>query len=149
MAPRKRLLMIGSLVLVAGALLTLVFTSFTGSLVYFHTPSEIMAKSQEMAGRKVRIGGMVQEGSLFKEPGTMKMHFLVTDGNNHVKVQYEGMVPDLFREGQGAVVEGVWQAQGEFQAHTILAKHSEDYVPVEMSQQGMEKSRESIMKSMK
>lgn len=149
MTNRKRALLIVSLVVVGGALLTLVFTSFTGSLVYFHTPTEILAKSQEMSGRKVRIGGMVQEGSLNKEPGTMKIRFQVIDGSSRIPVFYDGMVPDLFREGQGAVVEGIWQPGGEFRADTILAKHSEDYVPVEMSQQGMEKSRESLMKTLK
>lgn len=144
----KRIGLIVSVVVVGGALLALVFTSFTGSLVYFHTPSEITAKSAEFSGRKVRIGGMVQEGSLVREPGTLKIRFLMTDGTLQVPVRYEGMVPDLFHEGQGAIVEGVWRPGEDFDAVTILAKHSEDYVPVEMSEEGMARSRESMMKSL-
>ncbi|MBF0161920.1 MAG: cytochrome c maturation protein CcmE, partial [Magnetococcales bacterium] len=129
----RRFFLLGSVVLVGGALLALVFTSFTGALVYFYTPTEIKAKGAEMVGRKIRIGGMVQEGSLVRETGTLKMRFLVVDNAERLPVQYEGMTPDLFREGQGVIVEGVWRGSETFQAATILAKHSEDYVPVKMS----------------
>ena len=145
----KRLFLIGSVVVVGGALLSLVFTSFTGALVYFYTPTEIKAKSAELSGRKVRIGGLVQEGSLVKEPGTLKMRFLVVDNTERLPVQYDGMTPDLFREGQGVIVEGVWRNGETFQAVTILAKHSEDYVPVKMSQEGIAKARESMLKTLK
>ena len=148
-AKNKRYLLIGSVLVVGGALLALVFTSFTGALVYFYTPTEIKAKSAELSGRKVRIGGLVQEGSLVKEPGTLKMRFLVVDNAERLPVQYDGMTPDLFREGQGVIVEGTWRAGETFQAVTILAKHSEDYVPVKMSQEGIAKARESMMKTLK
>ncbi|WP_130471444.1 cytochrome c maturation protein CcmE [Candidatus Magnetaquicoccus inordinatus] len=145
----RRWLLIGSLLVVGGALLTLVFTSFTGALVYFYTPSEIKAKGNELQGRKVRIGGMVQEGSLLREPGSQKMRFMVVDNSERLPVQYEGMTPDLFREGQGVIVEGVWRSGETFQAATILAKHSEDYVPVKMSEEGIAKARESMLKSLR
>ena len=144
----KRLWLILSVVAVAGSLLALVFTSFTGSLVYFHTPAEIKIKSAAFSGHKIRIGGMVQVGSLVREQGTLKIRFLVTDGNEQLPVRYEGMVPDLFHEGQGVVVEGVWQPGEDFQASTILAKHSEDYVPVEMTAEGIAKAQESMLKSL-
>ncbi|MBF0183827.1 MAG: cytochrome c maturation protein CcmE [Magnetococcales bacterium] len=145
----RRWLLIGSVLVVGGALAMLVFTSFTGALVYFYTPSEIMAKGNELNGRKVRIGGMVQEGSLVREPGTLKIRFLVADNNERLPVQYEGMTPDLFREGQGVIVEGTWRAGATFQAATILAKHSEDYVPVDMTEEGIAKSKESMLKSLR
>ncbi|MBF0463331.1 MAG: cytochrome c maturation protein CcmE [Magnetococcales bacterium] len=148
-AKNKRYLLIGSVLVVGGALLALVFTSFTGALVYFYTPTEIKAKSAEMSGRKVRIGGLVQEGSLVKEPGTLKIRFLVVDNAERLSVQYDGMTPDLFREGQGVIVEGTWRGGESFQAVTILAKHSEDYVPVKMSQEGIAKARESMLKTLK
>lgn len=144
----KRLLLIFSVVLVGGALLALVFTSFTGALVYFYTPTEIKAKGAEFSERKIRIGGMVQEGSLVKESGTLKIRFLVTDGKERLPVRYEGMVPDLFHEGQGVIVEGIWRPGKDFMADTILAKHSEDYVPVEMSEEGIAKARESMLDSL-
>ncbi|MBF0143075.1 MAG: cytochrome c maturation protein CcmE [Magnetococcales bacterium] len=147
-AKKRRALLLVTLVVVGGALLALVVTSFTGSLVYFYTPTEIAAQSAGLAGKKIRIGGMVQEGSLHKEPGSLKIRFLVTDGTTQLPVRYEGMVPDLFREGQGVVVEGVWPTEGDFPAGTILAKHSEDYVPIEMSQEGIAKSKQSLMKSL-
>ncbi|MBF0369341.1 MAG: cytochrome c maturation protein CcmE [Magnetococcales bacterium] len=144
----KRIFMVLTLLAVGGALITLVFTSFTGSLVYFHTPTEIQAKSGEFIGQKIRIGGMVQEGTLEKAPDSLKIRFQVTDGHLLIPVKYEGMVPDLFREGQGVVVEGVWQPGQDFVASTILAKHSEDYIPVEMSEEGISKAKESILKSL-
>jgi cytochrome c-type biogenesis protein CcmE len=145
---QKRLFLILTVLVVGGALISLVFTSFTGALVYFYTPTEIMAKSDTLNGKTVRIGGMVQEGSLVKESGTLKINFLVTDGKNLFPVRYDGMLPDLFREGQGVIVEGTWQSGKDFMASSILAKHSEDYMPVEMSEEGIAKAKESILKSM-
>ncbi|MBF0285552.1 MAG: cytochrome c maturation protein CcmE [Magnetococcales bacterium] len=148
-AQSRRAFLIVTLVLVAGALLTLVYSSFTGALVYFYTPAELKAKEAELTGRKLRIGGMVQEGSLEKTPGTLKIRFMVTDGKERIQTAYEGMTPDLFREGQGVVVEGTFRPGETFQADTILAKHSEDYVPVEMTPEAIAKSKESILKSLK
>ncbi|MEO5377391.1 MAG: cytochrome c maturation protein CcmE [Magnetococcus sp. DMHC-6] len=146
--PTKRTWMIVTLVLVAGALISLVLTSFSGALVYFYTPSEILAKAGELDNHKLRIGGMVQEGSLQKEENTLKIRFLVTDGKSHLPVYYDGIVPDLFREGQGVVVEGMYKSGQTFEASSILAKHSEDYVPVEMTQEGIAKAKESLIKSL-
>lgn len=149
MPKNRRMFVILTLLVVGGALGALVWTSFTGSLVYFYTPSEIMQATKVKPGQKVRIGGMVQEGSLVKETGTLKMHFWVTDGSNKLAVRYEGMPPDLFREGQGVVVEGPWQPGQDFVATTILAKHSEDYIPVQMTQEGIARSRENMLRTLK
>ncbi len=145
---KKRFLLILTLLIVGGALLTLVFTSFTGALVYFYTPTEIQDQSASLQGKKIRIGGMVQEGSLVRTEGSLKIRFLVTDGTKRLPVRYDGMVPDLFREGQGVIVEGTWQDGQDFDATNILAKHSEDYMPVEMSDEGIAKAKKSILKSM-
>ncbi|GAB0058305.1 Cytochrome c-type biogenesis protein CcmE [Candidatus Magnetaquicoccaceae bacterium FCR-1] len=145
----RRVFMILSVILVIGSLGALVLSSFTGALVYFHTPTEALAKQPELNGKKIRIGGMVQAGTLTREAGTLKIRFLVTDGKGQIPVRYEGIVPDLFREGQGVVVEGTWKNGQDFPADTILAKHSEDYVPVEMNEQGIAKSKESLLKSLK
>lgn len=145
----NKIWMIGTAVVVVGALLALVMGSFSDSLVYFHTPSELAAQSTVLTGKKVRIGGMVREGSLVKTPGTLKIRFLVTDGQAETPVQYDGVTPDLFREGQGVIAEGIWQPNQPFQATAILAKHSEDYVPVEMTKEGVAKSRESLLKSLR
>lgn len=145
---KKRIFLILTVVVVGGALIALVFSSFTGSLVYFYTPTEIAAQGDANNGKKVRIGGMVQEGTLVKESGTLKIKFMVTDGTNLFPVSYDGMLPDLFREGQGVIVEGVWNSGQDFVASSILAKHSEDYMPVEMSEEGIAKAKKSILKSM-
>ena len=145
---QKRLILILTVLVVGGALISLVFSSFTGALVYFYTPTEILQKSDTLNGKTVRIGGMVQEGSLVKESGTLKIRFLVTDGQKLFPVRYDGMLPDLFREGQGVIVEGVWQSGQDFAASSILAKHSEDYMPVEMTEEGIAKAKKSILKSM-
>ncbi|MBF0187451.1 MAG: cytochrome c maturation protein CcmE [Magnetococcales bacterium] len=146
---RKRWLMVGSLVAVLGALGLLVFTSFTDALVYFFTPTEIQDQSAKMADRKIRIGGMVQEGSLKRTSGTLQIRFLITDGQKDIPVFYDGVLPDLFREGQGVVAEGVWKPGETFIATTILAKHSEDYIPIEMSEEGIAKSKKSLLDSLK
>ncbi|MBF0138414.1 MAG: cytochrome c maturation protein CcmE [Magnetococcus sp. DMHC-1] len=144
----KRVMLIVTLVMVGGALLTLLYTSFTDSLVYFHTPTEIRQKSAEFEGRKVRIGGMVQAGSLVRKGGSLEVNFLVTDGKGEVMAHYNGVLPDLFREGQGVVVEGVWRSGvPHFEATSVLAKHSEDYMPVSMTEEGLEKARRSILKT--
>lgn len=146
---QRQVMMIATILVVGGALLALVVGSFSDSLVYFLTPTELQARAQQMAGQKVRLGGMVKQGSLVKEPGTLKMRFLVTDGEGELPVVFEGVAPDLFREGQGVIAEGVWQPGQAFMAGTLLAKHSEDYMPVEMSQEGIDKSRESLLKSLR
>lgn len=145
---QKRIFLIVTVLLVGGALVSLVVTSFTGSLVYFYTPTEIQAKASTLGGQKVRIGGLVQQGSLKKEAGTLKISFLVTDGKSQLPVRYDGMLPDLFREGQGVVAEGVWRADDAFVAESILAKHSEDYIPIEMSAEGIAKAKTSLLKTM-
>ncbi|MBF0194619.1 MAG: cytochrome c maturation protein CcmE [Magnetococcales bacterium] len=145
---QKRIFLILTVLIVGGALLSLVFSSFTGSLVYFYTPTEILQKSESLNGKTVRIGGMVQEGSLVKEEGTLKIRFLVTDGEKLFPVRYDGMLPDLFREGQGVIVEGEWHGGQDFIAKSILAKHSEDYMPVEMSEEGIANAKKSILKSL-
>ncbi len=145
---QKRIFLIATVLVVGGALISLVVSSCTGALVYFYTPTEIMAEGDSLNGKKVRIGGMVQEGTLVRETGTLKISFMVTDGEKLFPVRYEGMLPDLFREGQGVIVEGTWQSGRDFAASSILAKHSEDYMPVEMSEEGIAKAKESILKSM-
>ncbi|MBF0178084.1 MAG: cytochrome c maturation protein CcmE [Magnetococcales bacterium] len=144
----KRIMLLATVIMVGGALLSLLYTSFTDSLVYFHTPTEIRQKSADFAGRKVRVGGMIQNGSLVRKTGTLEVSFTLTDGHGDVPVHYNGVLPDLFREGQGAVVEGVWRHDlPHFEAATVLAKHSEDYVPVSMTKEGLEKAQSSILKS--
>jgi cytochrome c-type biogenesis protein CcmE len=122
---RRRLLLGGSVIVLA--LGFLVLTGIRQSVVYFVTPSELTAARDRAPGQAYRLGGMVVQGSLARDPATREHRFLLTDGKASVPVYHRGIPPDLFGEGRGAVVEGTLGADGTFQAATIMAKHSEEY----------------------
>lgn len=149
MTKQKRIALIISIVIVAGGLLYLGLGKFGQSLVYFFTPSEVAAFSPDYYGKKIRVGGMVVEGSLKVLPDSLKMTFDLTDGEKTIPVNFEGIPPDLFKEGQGAVVEGTWDEKREFHSQMIMAKHSEDYMPIEMKQAGVELPKKDLLKSLK
>ncbi len=116
-------------VIVLGALFGLIYSGVKQSVVYFYTPSELLKDQGRMEGKALRIGGMVENGSIHWNPQTLLLTFKLTDGQGTVRVQHKGTAPDLFREGAGAVVEGSWMPDGYFRASTIMAKHSEQYRP--------------------
>jgi cytochrome c-type biogenesis protein CcmE len=127
----QRLMMIGA----AGAVLvlaaTLTFAGLRDSVVYFVAPSELAEKAEP--GRRVRLGGLVVDGTLRRDADGAT-RFVVTDGAAQIEVRYEGMLPDLFREGQGVVAEGTWRAGQPFEAERVLAKHDENYMPREVAE---------------
>jgi len=131
--PRKFLIGGG---LIAAALGGLVFTGVRQSVVYFVTPSELRAAPGGTAGKSYRLGGMVAQGSLRRDPATLGHEFVLTDGKATVPVRFRGIPPDLFAEGRGAVVEGTLAADGTFVASTIMAKHSEEYKAPQDAQAG-------------
>ena len=116
---------IGGGLVIAAALVYLIYAGVSQSVVYFVTPSELSAKP--VSGKAYRLGGMVASGSVKWEPRTLELAFILTDGLASVPVRHKGTPPDLFAEGRGAVVEGTWSSEGYFRASTILAKHSEEY----------------------
>ncbi len=120
------------LVLGAATATGLVLTALRDNVTYFHTPTEIVTGHYGARGRGVRLGGLVEKGSV-KHDGD-KVTFLVTDLANTLPVSYQGIVPDLFREGQGVVAEGKMDDGGVFVADRILAKHDEKYMPPEVAQ---------------
>ncbi|MEQ1489922.1 MAG: cytochrome c maturation protein CcmE [Terricaulis sp.] len=126
----QRLMIIG----VAGAVLvlaaTLTFAGLRDSVVYFVAPSELSEKAQP--GHRIRLGGLVVEGTVQRDGDVAT--FSVTDGATAVQVRYEGLLPDLFREGQGVVCEGRWQPGQAFEADRVLAKHDENYMPREVAE---------------
>ena len=122
---KLKYLVAGAIVL--GALGFLILGGFREAVVYFVTPSELKAKGASAPGA-LRLGGMVQRGSVKWDPKTLALSFAVTDGKVTIPVRHQGAPPDLFGEGRGAVVEGQY-ADGVFQAKQILAKHSEEYHP--------------------
>ena len=131
MKPRsKRLLLLsGAVSLLVGAV-ALVLTAFQENLVFFHTPSEVVA-GKAPQGRTFRVGGMVEEGSIQRQADGLTVSFVITDMVQTVPVSYRGTLPDLFQEGKGAVVQGQLGTDGRFTATEVLAKHDENYMPVE------------------
>jgi cytochrome c-type biogenesis protein CcmE len=113
-----------------GGATALVLSAFSSNLVFFYSPSDLEAQPIS-ADRRVRIGGLVEDGSVRHAPGD-RVAFRITDGKTDLAVVYYGLLPDLFREGQGVVAEGKLQPGGTFEASTILAKHDERYMPREV-----------------
>jgi len=121
------------LVLVGVALAVgLALQAFEENLLFFYSPTQVLA-GEPPEGRKFRLGGLVTTGSLQREPGELAVHFTVTDNQNVMAVTYEGVLPDLFREGQGVIAHGVMMEDGSFRAEEVLAKHDENYMPPEVA----------------
>ena len=123
----RRLVLISSALATLGLAAGLVLFALRDNVVFFYGPTELAQKAPR-PGTRLRIGGLVKEGSLVRAPGNV-VTFAVTDKTNDIKVAYTGLLPDLFREGQGVVAEGVLQAPGQFAADNVLAKHDETYMP--------------------
>jgi cytochrome c-type biogenesis protein CcmE len=113
---------------VLGVAVALVLNAFQSNLVFFFSPSQVAAHEAPQ-GRPFRIGGLVETGSLQREPNSLTVHFRVTDTAQTVPVSYKGMLPDLFKEGKGVVAQGTLTADGTFHATEVLAKHDENYMP--------------------
>ena len=130
---QRRLIAVTVFVAAMGGLTAFILRSLNDDLVFFLSPSELAQK--HMQGRQVRLGGLVQQGSVQRaEPGQSEVRFTVTDGQGSVPVVYRGILPDLFQEGKGAVIHGKLEANGEFIASEVLAKHDENYMPPEAKQ---------------
>ena len=128
---RRRLLyVLGGMVLLAGAA-AIVLSVLSDNLVFFYSPSDLATKAVP-AGRMLRIGGLVAGGSVHRSADGKSTVFDVTDEAHHVQIVYSGPLPDLFREGQGVVVEGMRSGDGAIVASTVLAKHDERYMPPEV-----------------
>jgi cytochrome c-type biogenesis protein CcmE len=128
---RRRLYFVVAGMVLLGAAAGLTLYAMNDTLVFFYSPSELLAK-QIPAGRTLRIGGLVETGSVAREGDGTTVHFRVTDTAKTVPVVYKGILPDLFREGQGVVAEGTMGQDGVFVAAEVLAKHDEKYMPKEV-----------------
>ena len=130
---RKRLLAVLAIVAGVGAATALAMFAFRDNLLYFYNPTQVLA-GDAPPGRTFRIGGMVTQGSVERMPGSLEVRFVVTDFRHSVPVSYEGLLPDLFREGQGVIAHGRMDAAGQFVADEVLAKHDENYMPPEVAE---------------
>ena len=129
---RRRMLYVAIGLVLLGSATALVLSAFQDSLVFFYSPTDLLA-NPEAAGHAVRLGGLVEEGSVVKEGDGVTTRFRVTDLKKSLLVAYKGVLPDLFREGQGVVVEGTLLPDGSFRANEVLAKHDEKYMPPEVA----------------
>ena len=134
MKPRhKKLAMITAGVTALGFSAYLVLNAFQSNLVFFFSPTQVVAKEAPI-GKSFRIGGLVSEGSVNREDGSTTVHFAITDTLETIPVVYTGILPDLFREGKGVVAQGKISKEGVFLADEVLAKHDENYMPPEAAE---------------
>jgi len=134
---RRRAILIAGALAVLAVAVGLVLTALRDSIVFFHTPSDLTAKAVP-EGQRIRLGGLVAMGSVKRGQGT-DVEFAITDTAEQITVRYRGVLPDLFREGQGVVTEGALEAGRIFRADTVLAKHDETYMPPEVAKALKEK----------
>ncbi|MFC0205418.1 cytochrome c maturation protein CcmE [Novosphingobium soli] len=139
---QRLVLLVGALVVLVGAAL-LAAWALRNQASYFYVPSEIVARPPE-PDRAVRLGGMVERGSLKTASDGVTIHFVVQDGKARVPVTFRGIVPSLFVEGSGVVAEGRMGTDGAFVADNLLAKHDENYVPREMQDMSKEQARKVV-----
>ena len=144
----RRLSLIAVALAMVGGTAGIALYALSDSIVFFYSPTEVVQKAVR-PGARLRVGGLVKADSLVKSTGET-VEFAVTDGANDLKVTYRGLPPDLFREGQGVVAEGVMVAPGQLRADTILAKHDERYMPREvveaLKKQGRWREGENVAK---
>jgi cytochrome c-type biogenesis protein CcmE len=127
---QRRLVLIGGSLGVLAIAVGLVLNALSDSIVFFNSPTDVIEKHIAV-GSRIRIGGLVKDGSV-QRGDNLRIRFEVTDGKHEVAVRYQGIVPDLFREGQGVVAEGKLEPGGILVADTVLAKHDERYMPREV-----------------
>ena len=129
---QKRMVAIAALLLGLGLAAALGFTAFRKNMMYFYTPSDLVADDAP-TGAKLRLGGLVERGSVRRAEG-LRVDFTLSDCVSSIKVRYDGILPDLFREGQGIVATGSLQPGGLFIADEVLAKHDENYMPPQLAE---------------
>jgi cytochrome c-type biogenesis protein CcmE len=126
----RRLILIGSSLGVLALAAVLVLSALKDSIVFFNSPTDVVEKHVQ-PGSRIRLGGLVKEGTV-QRGDNLAVRFEVTDGNRAIVVSYQGILPDLFREGQGIIAEGALEPGGGFKADSVLAKHDEKYMPKEV-----------------
>lgn len=129
---RQRMLAVGLVVAGVGVAVFFALQAFQENLLYYYSPTQIAA-GEAPGDRAIRVGGLVVNGSLEREEGSLNVRFVVTDMENSVPIHHSGILPDLFREGQGIIARGQFNESGEFVADEVLAKHDENYMPPEVA----------------
>ena len=130
---KKKLVLLSSMVAAVAVAVGLVLFALSENINLFYTPTQI-AEGEAPVGQRIRAGGMVVEGSVKRDQESLRVQFAMTDYAEEVLVEYTGILPDLFREGQGIVAQGAIDGNGVFQAVEVLAKHDENYMPPEVAE---------------
>ena len=128
---QRRLILIGSSLGVLALAAVLVLSALKDTIVFFNSPTDVVEKHVQ-PGSRIRLGGLVKEGTV-QRGDNLAVRFEVTDGNRAIAVSYQGILPDLFREGQGVIAEGTLEPDGGFKADSVLAKHDEKYMPKDVA----------------
>ncbi len=132
MTPRqKRMATVAAILVGVGIATAFALQAFQKNLLYYYSPTQILA-GEAPASRSIRVGGLVQDGSVQRAPGSLEVRFTLTDYAHTIGVSYTGVLPDLFREGQGIIARGRLAGDGVFVAEEVLAKHDENYMPPEV-----------------
>ncbi len=132
MTPRqKRMATVAAILVGVGIATAFALQAFEKNMLYYYSPTQILA-GEAPDTRSIRVGGLVENGSVKREPGSLEVRFTLTDFSNTVGVSYTGVLPDLFREGQGIIARGKLTDQNLFVAEEVLAKHDENYMPPEV-----------------
>lgn len=129
---RSKTKVYAAVALILGAIVYLVYGNFQDTMVYYYTPKELNEKKDSLADKSLRVGGLVKVKTLKKAQGNLDSTFVITDGAYDVHVKYHGLLPDLFKEGKGAIVEGKMGNDNIFIANNVMVKHSEEYKPKEL-----------------
>jgi cytochrome c-type biogenesis protein CcmE len=133
MTPRqKRMVTVAVILAGVGIATAFALQAFQKNLLYYYSPTQIQA-GEAPSSRSIRVGGLVEDGSFQRETGSLEARFTLTDFQNTVRVSYTGVLPDLFREGQGIIARGKMTPEGTFVAEEVLAKHDENYMPPEVA----------------
>jgi len=143
----KRLALVAMGLAILGVAAALILNAFQSNLVFFYTPSQVVAKEAHQA-RSFRVGGLVEQGSVQRQADGVTVRFVVTDTANSLPVLYTGILPDLFKEGKGVVAQGQIGADGVFRAKEVLAKHDENYMPPEAAD-AVQRARKAMQESQK
>lgn len=133
MKPRhKKFALIVTIVIGLSVTALFVLNAFRSNLVFFHSPSDVYA-GKAPVNKTFRLGGMVKKGSVKKSKTSLRVDFIITDFQESIAVSYQGILPDLFKEGQGVIAQGKLQGENTFLANEVLAKHDENYMPPEVA----------------
>jgi cytochrome c-type biogenesis protein CcmE len=120
--------------LILGIAVALVLNALEDKIIFFYSPTDIVTKKEVTKAQNIRVGGLVKKGTWKKPTAGLNHNFTITDLRHEISISYKGIVPDIFREGQGVVVLGKFQADGKFRADEVLAKHDEKYMPPEVAE---------------